>query len=101
MFACDVLHDEGGALAERLRGEGLDVSYRGLDVTDAAAWQALVGEIGRVDVLINNAGIIHVASVEEQARGAWDATLAVNLTGAMLGIQAVVPAMRAQRRAGR
>ncbi len=94
VFACDVLHDEGGALGERLRGEGLDVSYRGLDVTDAAAWRALVGEIGRVDVLINNAGIIHVAPVEEQARGAWDATLAVNLTGAMLGIQAVVPAMR-------
>ena len=43
VYACDVLHDEGGALAERLRGNGLDVSYRGLDVTDATAWQALVG----------------------------------------------------------
>ncbi len=32
--------------------------------------------------------------LEEQARGAWDTTLAVNLTGAMLGIQAVVPGMR-------
>ena len=94
VFACDVLHDEGGALAERLRGEGLDVTYRGLDVTDATAWQTLVGEIGRIDVLINNAGIIHVAPIQEQARAAWDATLAVNLTGAMLGIQAVVPGMR-------
>ena len=63
MFACDVLHDEGGALAERLRGESLDVTYRGLDVTDATAWQALVAEIGRVDVLINNAGIIHVSPI--------------------------------------
>ena len=95
VFACDVLHDEGSALAERLRGDGLDVTYRGLDVTDATAWQALVAEIGRVDVLINNAGIIHVAPITEQAREAWDATLAVNLTGAMLGIQAVVPGMRA------
>ena len=94
VFACDVLHDEGGALAERLQGEGLDVTYRGLDVTEAAAWQALCREIGRVDVLINNAGIIHVAPLEEQARGVWDKTLAVNLTGAMLGIQAVVPGMR-------
>ena len=94
VFACDVLHDEGGALAERLQGEGLDVTYRGLDVTDAAAWQALCREIGRVDVLVNNAGIIHVAPLEEQARGVWDKTLAVNLTGAMLGIQAVVPGMR-------
>ena len=96
VFACDVLHDEGGALAERLRGDGLDVTYRGLDVTDATAWQVLVKEIGRIDVLINNAGIIHVAPIQEQARGAWDATLAVNLTGAMLGIQAVVPGMRSR-----
>jgi 3alpha(or 20beta)-hydroxysteroid dehydrogenase len=94
VFACDLLHDEGGALAERLRSEGLEVTYRGLDVTDAAAWQVLVTELGRIDVLINNAGIIHVAPIHEQARGPWDATLAVNLTGAMLGIQAVVPGMR-------
>ena len=100
VYACDVLHDEGGALAERLRGNGLDVSYRGLDVTDATAWQALVGEIGRIDVLINNAGIIHVSPIPEQARDAWDATLAVNLTGALLGIQAVVPAMQGPRESG-
>jgi 3alpha(or 20beta)-hydroxysteroid dehydrogenase len=94
VFACDVLHEEGAALAERLRGDGLDVTYRGLDVTDATAWQALVGEISPVDVLVNNAGIIHVAAIQDQPRGAWNATLAVNLTGAMLGIQAVVPQMR-------
>jgi 3alpha(or 20beta)-hydroxysteroid dehydrogenase len=96
VFACDVLHDEGGALAERLQDEGLDVTYRGLDVTEATAWQALVEDVGRIDVLINNAGIIHVAPLQEQARDAWDATLAVNLTGAMLGIQAVVPGMRSR-----
>jgi 3alpha(or 20beta)-hydroxysteroid dehydrogenase len=100
VFASDVLHDEGGALAERLSGEGLDVTYRDLDVTEATAWQALCREIGQktggIDVLINNAGIIHVAPLEEQARGVWDTTLAVNLTGAMLGIQAVVPGMRSR-----
>jgi 3alpha(or 20beta)-hydroxysteroid dehydrogenase len=105
VYACDVLHDEGGALAERLRGQGLDVTYRDLDVTEATAWQALCREIGQrtggVDVLINNAGIIHVAAIPEQARDAWDATLAVNLTGAMLGIQAVVPGMRSRGGSGR
>jgi NAD(P)-dependent dehydrogenase (short-subunit alcohol dehydrogenase family) len=105
VYACDVLHDEGGALAERLRVQGLDVTYRDLDVTEATAWQALCREIGQrtggVDVLINNAGIIHVAPIPEQARDAWDATLAVNLTGAMLGIQAVVPGMRSRGGSGR
>ena len=96
VFACDVLHEEGGTLAERLRGDGLDVTYRGLDVTDATAWQVLVGEIGRIDVLVNNAGIIHVAPIRSRPRAAWDATLAVNLTGAMLGIQAVLPGMRSR-----
>ena len=96
VFACDVLHEEGGALAGRLRSDGLDVTYRGLDVTEATAWPALVAEIGRIDVLVNNAGIIHVAPITEQGREAWDATLAVNLTGAMLGIQAVVPTMRSR-----
>ena len=96
VFACDVLHEEGGALAERLRGDGLEVTYRGLDVTDPTAWQLLVEEISPVDVLVNNAGIIQVAPIQEQAREAWDATLAVNLTGAMLGIQAVLPQMRSR-----
>jgi NAD(P)-dependent dehydrogenase (short-subunit alcohol dehydrogenase family) len=94
VFACDVLHDEGGALAEQLRSQGLKVSYRGLDVTDTSAWQALADEISPVDVLINNAGVIRVAPLHEQERVVWDTTLAVNLTGAMLGMQAVVPAMR-------
>lgn len=94
VYACDVLHDEGSALAERLGGEGLDVTYRDLDVTEADRWQVLVDQIGPVDVLVNNAGIIHVSPIAEQALRAWDATLAVNLTGAMLGLQAVVPGMR-------
>ncbi len=101
VVACDVLHEEGGALAERLRGDDLDVAYRGLDVTDVEAWRVLVDEIGKIDVLINNAGIIHVSPITEQTRGAWDTTLAVNLTGAMLGIQAVAPRMRGPSGSGR
>ena len=93
VFAADVLDDEGVALAERLQHAGLDVTYRRLDVTDAAAWQVVVEEMGEVDVLVNNAGIISVAPVAEQERRAWDAVLAVNLTGAMLGLQAVTPLM--------
>ena len=100
VFACDVLHDEGGALAERLQGDGSGRDLPGPGRDRRGRMAGARREIGRVDVLINNAGIIHVAPIEEQARGVWDTTLAVNLTGAMLGIQAVVPGMRSPSGSG-
>ena len=98
VWACDVLDDEGEALAARLEGEGLDVRYRHLDVTSAEAWAAVTAEIdaahGLLDGLVNNAGIIHVTSIEDETPDAWNGLLAVNVTGAMLGIQACLPLLR-------
>ena len=98
VWACDVLDDEGAALAARLGGEGLDVRYRHLDVTDPAAWAGVVAEVeagsGRLDGLVNNAGIIHVNPIEDETLDAWNRLLAVNLTGALLGIQACLPLLR-------
>jgi 3alpha(or 20beta)-hydroxysteroid dehydrogenase len=98
VWACDVLDDEGAALAERLEGEGLDVRYRHLDVTEPDAWAALAAEIeaahGRLDGLVNNAGIIHVTPIAEEPLDAWNSLLAVNVTGALLGIQACLPLLR-------
>jgi 3alpha(or 20beta)-hydroxysteroid dehydrogenase len=69
-----------------------------LDVTSTGDWagavDAAVEAFGGVDVLVNNAGIIDFGAVAEHSRQSWDRVLAVNLTGAFLGIQAVVPAMR-------
>lgn len=98
VWACDVLDEDGTSLASRLEAEGLDVRYRNLDVTSAEAWASLVAEIGdahgQLDGLVNNAGIIHVTSIEEEQRTAWDATLAVNVTGPLLGVQACLPLLR-------
>jgi 3alpha(or 20beta)-hydroxysteroid dehydrogenase len=97
VLAVDVLDPEGEQLAASLRAEGLAVEYRHLDVTRAADWAAAVqqldGDTGRVDVLVNNAGIIHVNPLVEETGAAWNQILAVNLTGPLLGIQAVVPVM--------
>ena len=100
VIGVDVLDEAGEATAERLRGEGLDVAYRRLDVTDPSGWKAVVGGCERLDVLVNNAGIIHVAPLVEESLEDWNRLLAVNATGTLLGMQAAIPAMRRNRPPG-
>ena len=76
-----------------------EIVYRRLDVSLAEDWSALgqwlETEYGRVDGLVNNAGIAFRVRVDEIAIADWNRVLAVNLTGALLGIQTVVPLMSA------
>ncbi|MFD0789501.1 SDR family NAD(P)-dependent oxidoreductase [Microbacterium insulae] len=80
---------------------GARLTYRRLDVADGADWAAyaewLRGRLaGRpLRGLVNNAGITHRARLGHLERADWDRVLAVNLTGAMLGIQSVLPLMDA------
>ena len=98
VLACDVLDAEGKTTADRLGQAGLEVEYLHLDVTSPDDWAQAVRHVraatGRLDVLVNNAGIIHVTPLMEEQVTDWDATLAVNTTGPLLGIQAAVPLMR-------
>ena len=94
VVSVDVLDEAGEETAARLREDGLDVAYRHLDVTDPAGWKAVVGDCERLDVLVNNAGIIHVAPLAEERLEDWNRLLAVNATGTLLGMQAAIPAMR-------
>jgi D-threitol dehydrogenase (NAD+) len=63
------------------------------DVSDPAsvnaAVDAVVAEFGRIDILVNSAGIVMLAPAEELPQDAWDKTIAVNLTGTFLVCQAV------------
>jgi NAD(P)-dependent dehydrogenase (short-subunit alcohol dehydrogenase family) len=76
------------------------VEYRQLDVADRAAWNGVVGEVvdrhGRVDVLVNNAGIIKYEPVHQLDDDDWDEVVAVNQTGTWLGMKTVLPQMLAQ-----
>jgi 3alpha(or 20beta)-hydroxysteroid dehydrogenase len=68
------------------------------DVRDAEGWARVVGEaerrFGPVSVLVNNAGIVIPATVEQQTEAEFRDTFEVNQLGTFLGIQAVIPSMR-------
>jgi D-threitol dehydrogenase (NAD+) len=78
-----------------------DVAAFACDVTDQASVVAAVDQVmqlhGRIDVLVNSAGVVHLAPAEELSLSAWNTTLAVNLTGAFLLCQTVGRIMLEQR----
>ena len=86
--------------AVSLRSRGVEVLALGCDVKDKAAIQHVVEEtlakFGRIDILINNAGVSWGAPVEEMTLEQWDKVLSTNLTGTFLFCQAVAKAMAAQ-----
>jgi NAD(P)-dependent dehydrogenase (short-subunit alcohol dehydrogenase family) len=72
-----------------------------VDVTDAAQVRAMVARVvetlGRLDILVNVAGIVSMGAAATLPEAEWDRVLAVNLKGSFLCCQAVIPAMRANR----
>ncbi|BCZ23708.1 glucose 1-dehydrogenase [Mycobacterium senriense] len=93
----DVLEDEGRAVAETL---GEAVHFVCLDVTDVSQWEtavsACINVFGGLDALVNNAGIVKLGSLRKLAIADWQQVLDVNLTGAFLGMRAVVEPMIAR-----
>jgi 3-hydroxybutyrate dehydrogenase len=90
--------------AESERRYGVRVRYHGADMSRPDEVRALAqfaqAELGRVDIVVNNAGIQHVAPVETFDEAKWDAVLAINLSSAFHLVKAVIPGMR-ERRFGR
>jgi 3-hydroxybutyrate dehydrogenase len=76
------------------------VAFNGADMSKPAQIRELVTsatrELGGVDILVNNAGIQHTASLEDFPEERWDAVIAINLSSAFHGVQAVLPAMKAR-----
>ena len=90
--------------AELQRQYGVKVRYSGADMSQPDQIRAMAdlarAEFGKIDIVVNNAGIQHVAPIEEFPEAKWDAVMAINLSSAFHLIKAVVPEMKA-RRSGR
>jgi 3alpha(or 20beta)-hydroxysteroid dehydrogenase len=91
----DVRHEAGVATAATIDR----AKYLPLDVTDEAAWKRVVNEVvetyGRLDVLVNNAAILHMGTIAHTPAETFRRVMDVNATGAFLGIQAAIGAMTA------
>ena len=98
------LVDRQPAEVDRLKGAGREAIGFQIDITQRAAVEAMVrgtvARFGRVDVLVNAAGVVSFGSAASLAEAEWDRVLAINLKGVFLCCQAVIPAMR-ERRNGR
>jgi 3alpha(or 20beta)-hydroxysteroid dehydrogenase len=98
VIGADILDDQGKALAGRLNSLGPgSMEFWHLDVSSEQEWAALAARLsadGRVPHgLVNNAGVPYRARLMDMDVEGWNRVIGINLTGAMLGMRALVPLM--------
>ena len=95
----DIREEEGRQVEAQINESGGECFFTHLDVTSEANWLEAVAQAvtkyGKLDILINNAGIFPMEKVEETTEESWDMVMDVNAKGVFLGIKSVIPAMRA------
>jgi len=88
--------------AELAEKHGVEVLYHGADMTRPGQIADMIAvakaEFGELDILINNAGVQHVAPVEDFPDDKWDQIIAINLSSAFHATKAAVPIMKEQGR---
>ena len=94
----DILDEQGRQTEAELQELGYQVTYVHLDVTNESDWQSAVqtavSAYGKLDILLNNAGILIRKNIEETTVEDWDRIFAVNSKGVFLGTKAAIPVMR-------
>jgi NAD(P)-dependent dehydrogenase (short-subunit alcohol dehydrogenase family) len=100
VVVADVLAEEGrGVVAEITRANGAAM-FQPLDVSSEAEWkaatEATLAAYGRLDILVNDAGLSGSAEADLFGTAGWDRLMAVNARGVFLGMKFAIPVMRAQ-----
>ena len=94
----DVREDEGRQVEAQIKETGGQALFVKLDVTSESDWVNAVQEtlqrFGKLDVLINNAGIYRTTTIEHTSEEEWDLVMDVNAKGVFLGTKSVIAAMR-------
>ncbi|MEV0703140.1 glucose 1-dehydrogenase [Saccharopolyspora sp. NPDC050389] len=94
VLLADVADEAGKELADEL---GPAAVYQHLDVGSEDDWVDAVRaarELGRVDVLVNNAGVLHFSELADTSLADYERVIRVNQIGTFLGMREVIPAMR-------
>lgn len=94
----DILEAEGRAVETEIATKGGEAAFVRLDVTSEGDWQRAVGtaadRFGKLNVLVNNAGVGGASRLEETTVEEWNRVMDVNAKGVFLGTKAVIPVMR-------
>ena len=98
VVVADILDKDGEATVASINQAGGHATFARLDVTDEARWKAVVDGIvathGRLDVLVNNAGISGSAEADLYDTAAWNRLMGINATGVFLGMKYATAAMK-------
>ena len=94
----DINEEDGARTAAQIRESGGEALFVRLDVTREEEWinaiRTTVNEFGRLDILVNSAGIGARTTVEETTEEIWDGQMAVHAKGVFLGTKHAIPEMR-------
>jgi len=98
VVVADLLEAEGRQTVDKITAAGGQAMFVKLDVTSEAEWRAAVdataAAFGKLDVLVNNAGISGSFDPDVLSTSAWDSLMNVNAKGVFLGMKSAVPAMQ-------